>query len=47
MYLHDYGAPIGFRMIMTHPERLQKLIMQNGNIYQVGLGVKWAKSADY
>ena len=47
MYLHDYGAPIGLRMIMAHPERLQKLIMQNGNIYQAGLGVKWAKIAEY
>ena len=47
MYLHDYGAPIGFRMIMAHPERLQKLIMQNGNIYQAGLGAKWAKIAEY
>ncbi len=47
MYLHDYGAPIGFRMIMAHPERLEKLIMQNGNIYQVGLGAKWAKIAEY
>ena len=47
MYLHDYGAPIGFRMIMAHPERLQKLIMQNGNIYQAGLGAKWTKIAEY
>ena len=47
MYLHDYGAPIGFRMIMAHPERLQKLIVQNGNIYQAGLGSKWTKIAEY
>lgn len=47
MYLHDYGAPIGFRMIMAHPERLQSLIVQNGNIYQVGLGPKWAKIAEF
>ncbi len=47
MYLHDYGAPIGFRMMMAHPERLQKLIMQNGNIYQAGLRIKWAKIAEY
>ena len=47
MYLHDYGAPIGFRMIMARPERLQRLIVQNGNIYQAGLGPKWAKIAEY
>ena len=47
MYLHDYGAPIGFRMILAHPERLHALIMQNGNIYQAGLGVKWSKIEEY
>jgi pimeloyl-ACP methyl ester carboxylesterase len=47
MYVHDYGAPIGFRMIMAHPERLEKLIVQNGNIYQAGLGAKWSKIAEY
>ena len=46
-YLHDYGAPIGFRLILAHPERLQALIVQNGNVYQVGLGAKWAKIAQY
>jgi pimeloyl-ACP methyl ester carboxylesterase len=47
MYLHDYGAPIGMRMIMAHPGRLEKLIVQNGNIYQAGLGPKWTKIAEY
>ena len=47
MYLHDYGAPIGFRLIMARPMRLQRLIVQNGNIYQTGLGTKWAKIAEY
>ena len=47
MYLHDYGAPIGFRMIVAQPERLQRLIIQNGNIYQAGLGAKWAKIAEF
>jgi pimeloyl-ACP methyl ester carboxylesterase len=30
-YLHDYGRPIGFRIISTHPERVQALIIQNAN----------------
>jgi pimeloyl-ACP methyl ester carboxylesterase len=30
-YLHDYGGPIGFRMILAHPERVQAVIIQNGN----------------
>ena len=47
MYIHDYGAPIGFRMIVAHPGLLERLIVQNGNIYQAGLGSKWAKIAEY
>ncbi len=37
MYLHDYGAPIGFRIILAHPNKLHALISQNGNIYRAGL----------
>jgi pimeloyl-ACP methyl ester carboxylesterase len=47
LYIHDYGAPVGMRMILAHPERLQVLISQNGNIYQAGLGAKWSKIAQY
>ena len=47
MYVHDYGAPVGFRMILAHPEQLRGLITQNGNIYKVGLGAKWTKIAQY
>ncbi len=47
LYIHDYGAPVGMRLIMAHPERLQVLITQNGNIYQAGLGAKWSKIAQY
>jgi pimeloyl-ACP methyl ester carboxylesterase len=47
LYLHDYGAPIGFRMVEARPGRLHALIIQNGNIYKVGLGAKWSKIAEY
>lgn len=47
LYLHDYGAPVGFRIMLAHPERLQALIIQNGNAYREGLGAKWAKIAEY
>lgn len=47
LYLHDYGAPVGFRIILMHPERLHALIIQNGNIYKDGLGSKWAKISEY
>lgn len=47
LYLHDYGAPVGYRIMLAHPERLQSLIIQNGNAYTEGLGPKWSKIAQY
>ena len=47
LYLHDYGGPVGFRIILAHPERLQALIIQNANAYKEGLGAKWAGIAQY
>ena len=47
MYVFDYGAPIGFRLAMRHPERVLGIVSQNGNIYQEGLGPKWAERAKY
>ena len=47
LYIHDYGAPVGLRMILAHPERLHALITQNGNIYEEGLGPKWARTAQF
>jgi pimeloyl-ACP methyl ester carboxylesterase len=46
-YLHDYGGPIGFRIMVAHPERLQALIIQNANAYKEGLGAKWSGIAQY
>jgi pimeloyl-ACP methyl ester carboxylesterase len=47
LYIHDYGAPVGFRMMLARPERLRALITQNGNAYTEGLGPKWAKIAEF
>ena len=47
LYIHDYGAPVGFRLMLAHPERVQALIVQNGNAYREGLGPKWAKIGQY
>ena len=46
-YLHDYGGPVGFRMILARPQRVRALIVQNANAYEEGLGVKWAGIARY
>lgn len=37
LYLMDYGAPIGFRLAAAHPERVESLIIQNGNAYVEGI----------
>ncbi|MEM8678854.1 MAG: alpha/beta hydrolase, partial [Planctomycetota bacterium] len=37
LYLMDYGAPIGFRIAAKHPERVQGLVIQNGNAYDEGI----------
>ena len=41
MYVMDYGAPVGYRLALKHPERVSALIVQNGNAYEEGLGVFW------
>lgn len=41
IYLQDYGGPIGFRLAVKHPERVQALIVQNGNAYEEGLREFW------
>lgn len=37
LYLMDYGAPVGYRLAVRHPERIDTLIVQNGNAYDEGL----------
>jgi pimeloyl-ACP methyl ester carboxylesterase len=41
IYVMDYGAPIGFRLAVKHPEKIEALIVQNGNAYDEGLGEFW------
>ena len=41
LYVMDYGAPIGFRLALKHPERVTALIVQNGNAYDEGLLAFW------
>jgi pimeloyl-ACP methyl ester carboxylesterase len=41
MYIFDYGAPIGLRMAVEHPERVTAIISQNGNAYEEGLSDGW------
>ncbi len=47
LYVFDYGAPIGFRMALAHPERVSAIVSQNGNAYTEGLGSAWAPIERY
>jgi pimeloyl-ACP methyl ester carboxylesterase len=47
LYLQDYGGPVGFRILIAHPERIQALVIQNANAYREGLGAKWKDIAEY
>jgi pimeloyl-ACP methyl ester carboxylesterase len=38
LYMFDFGSPVGFRIATRHPERVQGLVLQNGNAYEDGLG---------
>ncbi|WP_426366329.1 alpha/beta fold hydrolase [Streptomyces sp. E-08] len=43
LYIQDYGAPIGLRLALAHPERITAIVTQNGNAYEEGLGAEaWA-----
>jgi len=42
LYMQDYGGPVGFRMALAHPERVQALIVQDAVAHDQGLGVNWA-----
>lgn len=41
LFMQDYGGPVGFRMAMAHPERLEALIVQNAVAHDAGLGEAW------
>jgi pimeloyl-ACP methyl ester carboxylesterase len=41
LYVQDYGAPVGYRLALLHPERVTAVIVQNGNAYEDGLKEFW------
>jgi pimeloyl-ACP methyl ester carboxylesterase len=47
IYVFDYGAPVGLRMALRHPERITAIISQNGNAYDEGLSAGWDSMNDY
>src|SRR5580658_8775162 len=47
IYVFDYGAPTGFRLAMSHPDRVTAIVSQNGNAYEEGLGEAWGPIRKY
>ncbi len=48
LYVQDYGAPVGYRLAVSHPERVTGLVVQNGNAYDEGIaGDFWAPVKAY
>jgi len=45
LYMQDYGGPVGFRMALAHPERVQALIIQDAVAHNEGLGANWVNAA--
>ena len=42
LYMQDYGGPVGFRMAVAHPERVEALIVQDAVAHNEGLGANWS-----
>jgi pimeloyl-ACP methyl ester carboxylesterase len=47
LYVQDYGAPVGYRLALAHPERVTALVIQNGNAYEEGLKEFWTPLRAY
>jgi pimeloyl-ACP methyl ester carboxylesterase len=47
LYVMDYGAPVGYRLALRHPERVTALVVQNGNAYEEGLREFWTPIKAY
>src|SRR5580698_9104617 len=47
LYTQDYGGPVGFRMILAHPERVESLIVQDAVAHDTGLGANWKTRRAY
>jgi pimeloyl-ACP methyl ester carboxylesterase len=47
LYVFDYGAPVGYRLALAHPERVTAIVSQNGNAYLDGLSDAWGPWQTY
>ena len=47
LYMQDYGAPVGFRMALAHPDRVESLIVQDAVAHNEGLGANWKTRREF
>jgi pimeloyl-ACP methyl ester carboxylesterase len=47
LYMQDYGGPVGFRMALAHPDRVEALIVQDAVAHNEGLGANWKARRDF
>jgi pimeloyl-ACP methyl ester carboxylesterase len=47
VYLHDFGAPVGFQIAMNAPDLVSGLIIQNANAHRTGFGPQWSQTFAY
>jgi pimeloyl-ACP methyl ester carboxylesterase len=47
LFMQDYGGPVGYRMALAHPERIEALIVQNAVSHNDGLGETWKPRRDF
>ncbi|MEU4474075.1 alpha/beta hydrolase [Micromonospora sp. NPDC023888] len=47
VYLHDFGAPVGYHLATRAPDRIRGLIVQSGNAHEDGLGAQWDDAKAY
>jgi len=47
LYVMDYGAPVGYRLALKHPERVTAFVIQNGNAYAAGMKEFWTPIKAY
>jgi pimeloyl-ACP methyl ester carboxylesterase len=47
LYMQDYGGPVGFRLAIAHPERVQAFIIQNAVTHEEGLSPLWQKRREF
>jgi pimeloyl-ACP methyl ester carboxylesterase len=47
LFMQDYGGPVGFRLALSHPERVRAIIIQNAVSHEQGLSPLWEARRKY